>query len=195
MKSISKILLICLASTLIITSCKKDDDNGTKKLIVKMGAQSNTTIGSFYSLGQNKVYTNDLAAANQDTIDFLCFYEHDVANNRINDITLASPGSNITGIFTGTTDPGTWTTKNLTKFQAPVPAITVAEFDLLEQDDATIPSYFDNTVASGNKKAKTLAVDNIYAFKTHNNVYGLFKVISVGQNADGFVEFEIKYKK
>lgn len=194
MKSITKVLLLCLSAIFIITSCK-DENNEPKKLIVKMGAQSNTTIGSFYSLGTNKVYTKDLAAANQDTIDFLCFYEHDVVNNRINDITLASPGSNITGIFTGTSDPSNWTTKNLTKFQTPVPAITVAEFDLLEQNDATIPSYFDNSVASGNKKAKTLAADNIYAFKTHNNVYGLFKVISVGQNADGFVEFEIKYKK
>jgi len=195
MKSISKILLICFAATLIITSCKKDDDNETKKLIVKMGAQSNTTIGSFYSLGANKVYANDLAAANQDTIDFLCFYEHDVVNNRINDITLASPGSSIYDIFTGTSDPATWTTKNLTKFQDPVPAITVAEFDLLEQDDATISSYFDNTVSGSNRKAKLLVADKIVAFKTHNNVYGLFKVISVGQNADGYVEFEIKYKK
>lgn len=194
MKSTLKMLIICLTALTFISSCKKDE-NKPSKLIVKMGAQSNTTIGSFYSFGANKVYTNDLASANQDTIEFLCFYEHDEINNRINDITLASPGANITGIFTGSSDPSTWTTKNLTKFQVPVPEITVEEFDNLDKNDATIESYFDNTVASGNKKAKLLTVGDIYAFKTHNNVYGLIKVISVGQNADGYVEFEIKYKK
>lgn len=194
MKSISRILILCLSAMVIMASCKKDD-NGPDKIIVKLGAQSNTTIGSFYSFGENQVYTNDLASENQDTIDFLCFYEHDVVNNRINDITLSSPGANITGIFTGESDPSTWTTKKLTKFQAPVPTITVEEFDQLDINDATIETYFDNTVASGNKKAKLLTAGNIYAFKTQENIYGLLKVISVGQNADGFVEFEIKYKK
>ena len=178
-----------------MASCSKDDDNEPTKIIVTMGAQSNATIGSFYSIGQNKVSTQTLAFASQDTIDFLCFYEHDVVNNRINDISLASPGSNITGIFTGDTKPDTWTTKNLTKFQAPVPAITVEEFDLLDQNDATIESYFDNTVTSGNKKAKVLVAGNIYAFKNHNNVYGLLKVIEVVQGADGSVKFELKMKK
>jgi len=193
MKSTFKFLILSLTAVVIITSCKKDD-NESKKIIVKMGAQTNATIGSFYSLSKNKVFTNDLAAANQDTIDFLCFYEHDVVNNRITDITLASPGANITGIFTGESDPSTWTTKNLTKFQAPLFPITVEAFDLLDQNDATIESYFDNAVTSSNKKAKLLTADDIYAFKTQDNIYGLLKVISVGQNADGYVEFEIKYK-
>ncbi|RPH31242.1 MAG: hypothetical protein EHM93_14315 [Bacteroidales bacterium] len=193
MKSITKILLLCFTATLIVASCKKDD-NGPDKIIVKLGAQSNATIGSFYSLGENKVYTQELAAENQDTIDFLCFYEH-AEPNRINDITLASPGATITGIFTGTTEPNSWTTKNLTKFQDPSTEITIEEFDLLDQNDATIDSYFDNTVTGGNKKAKLLTAGDIYAFKTCDNIYGLLKVISVGQNPDGYVEFEVKYKK
>jgi len=193
MKSTLKFLILSLIAVFIIASCEKDD-NEAKKVIVKMGAQSNTTIGSFYSIGQNKVYTQELAFANQDTIDFLCFYEH-VEPSRINDITLASPGANITGIFNGTTSPDVWTTKKLTTFTLPATAITVEEFDLLKQNDSVIESYYNSTVISGNKKAKMLAVDNIYAFKTQNNIYGLFKVISVVQGADGYVEFELKLKK
>jgi len=194
MKSILKIVGVSLLILLTFASCKKDDNNETKKLIVKLGAQSNTTIGAFYSFGENKVYTQDIAATKQDTIEFLCFYEHDEINNRINDITLSSPGANITGIYGGTTtDPANWTIKNLTKFQTPNPSITVEEFDRLEQNDAIIESYFDNTVPTGNKKAKLLTVDDIYAFKTHNNVYGLLKVLEVVEGADGFVKFEIKY--
>jgi len=76
-----------------------------------------------------------------------------------------------------------------------VPAITAEEFDLLDQNDATIESYFDNTVVSGFRKATLLAVNDIYAIKTHNSIYGLLKVISVVQGADGYVEFELKLKK
>lgn len=168
--------------------------NFEKQIIVKMGAQSNTSFGDFYSIGQDLVYTQDLASTHQDTIDFLCFYEN-VAPSRINLITLASPGAGITGIFTGTTSPDIWTVKRLTLFTPPATAITTAEFDQLHQNDAAIQTYFNSSLTSGNKKAKTLAVDNIWAFKTHDNIYGLFKVISVGLNADGYVEFELKLKK
>ena len=170
--------------------------NFEKKIIVKLGAQSNATIGAFYALVQNIVYNQADAASHQDTIDMICFYEHDVANNRINDITLSSPGANITGIYGGTsTDPSNYTTKRTTLFTPPATAITTAQFDVLKQNDASIQTYFNSTMTSGNKKAKTLAVDNIYAFKTHDNIYGLFKVISVVQGADGYVEFELKLKK
>jgi len=168
--------------------------NFEQKIIVKMGAQSNTSFGSFYSIGQKLVYTQESASTHQDTIDLLCFYEH-VEPNRINDITLSSPGANITGIFTGTTSPDAWTTKRLTLFTLPVTAITTAQFDQLHQNDASISTYFNSTLTSGNKKAKTLAVGIIWAFKTHDNIYGLIKVTSVGQNADGYVEFELKLKK
>ena len=194
MKSNLKLLIPCLTALIFISSCKKDD-NEPSKIIVKMGAQSNTTIGSCYSFGQNIVYTQDIAATKQDTIDLICFYEH-VEPSKINDITLSSPGANITGIYGGTTtDPSNYTTKRLTLFTTPATAMTTAEFDLLKQNDAIIASYFNTTVLSGNKKAKALAVDNIYAFKTHDNIYGLFKVISVVQGADGYVEFELKLKK
>lgn len=169
--------------------------NFEKKIIVKMGAQSNTTIGAFYSISQDSVYTQDAASTHQDIIDLICFYEH-VSPSRLNDITISSPGANITGIYGGTTtDPSLWTTKRLTTFTAPKTAITTAAFDLLKQNDATIADYYDATVTSGNKKAKTLAIDQIYAFKTQDNIYGLFKVINVAQGANGYVEVELKLKK
>ncbi len=194
MKSkIFKFLLMSVAALFIMASCKKDD-NTPSKIIVKMGAQSTTTFGAFYSIGQNKVYTQDLASTNQDTINLLCFYEN-VPPSRINNITLSSVGANITGIFTGTTSPDVWTIKRLTTFTLPATPITTAEFDLLKQNDAVIQSYYNSTITSGNKKAKDLQTDNIWAFKTHDNIYGLIKVISVAEGADGYVEFELKYKK
>jgi uncharacterized repeat protein (TIGR02543 family) len=167
-----------------------------KQIIVTMGAQANATTGAFYSIAQELVYNQELAAASQSAIDLLCFYEHDVVNKRINDMTLSSPGANTTGIFGGTaTDPMNWTTKRLTLFTPPAITLSTAGFDLLHQNDPAIATYFNTTITSGNKKAKLLMPDNIYAFKTQDNVYGLFKVISVVQGTDGSIQFELKLNK
>jgi len=188
-------MLFAFIATSVFVSCDEEETEKSPFTKVKMGAQSNTTVGAFYSTGTKKVYTQAQAFTNQDTIDFICFYEHDEINDRINDITLASPGANITGIYTGDDAPTAYTTKNLTKFQLPNPAMTVAQFDQLEETDAIIETSFDNTVLSGNKKAKLLLVNDIYAFKTHNNQYGLLKVTEVVQGAGGYVKFEYIIKK
>jgi hypothetical protein len=51
------------------------------------------------------------AFAHQSDIDMFCFYENTAEN--VNLITLASPGPNVTGIFSGATSPENYTIKNL----------------------------------------------------------------------------------
>lgn len=176
------------------TGCKDDNDEPQKN-IVKLGAQSNTTIGAFYSVTEKKVYTQALAFENQAKIDLLCFYE--VTDSQQNYTTLSSPGANITGIFTGETAVTNFTTKNLTKFTLPATALTVAQFDQIVDGDASIATFYNSTITSGNKKAKQLAIDNIYAFLTQDGTYGLFKVISLSspESETGWIEFELKLYK
>ena len=166
-----------------------------KTYSITLGAQSHATIGAFYSIAKNKIFNLTEAEADQTAIDILCFYEHDVISvpNRINDITLSSPGANILGIFSG--DFTSWTTKRTTLFTLPATAITPTQFDALHQNDPAIQGYYNVTVTSGNKKAKLLTVDNIYAFKTTDNVYGLFKVTNVVNSADGSVQVILKFRK
>jgi hypothetical protein len=178
------------ALAVAFTGCKKDKDDAPQKNIAKLGAQANTTNGGFLSVDMKRVYTQTEASQNQTGIDILCFYEEAGGNN----IAVASPGSNITGIFTGETAPENWTTKNQTYFTNPASAITVAEFDQLKDGDAIIQSYYDETVTSGNRKKKDMKVNDIYAFKTFGGKYGIFKVISVAQGETGYVEFEYKIK-
>lgn len=204
----SKLMLLALVAMFTFASCEKDDSESSK-WIVKLGAQSNTSIGAFYSLSEKKVYTQAEAFLNQAKIDLLCFYEHDEINNRINDMTISSPGANITGIFTGDTDVMNYTTKNLTTI-TPTSAssgvttlpdntatITVEEFDEILQGDAIIETYFNSTLASSNKKAKLLAVDDIYSFKTQDGTYGIFKVVEFSnpESAEGWIKIEIKTYK
>jgi hypothetical protein len=178
--------MVLLSSSILLSSCDKSDDTpGVKK--VKIGAQDNASVGGFYSVSENKVYTMDEGYLNQSAIDILCFYEAANGNN----IAIASPGSNITGIFTGTSSVENWTTLNTTYFNKTT--LTVEQFDALAETDQLIETSFDT--ANHYRKAKDLKIDDIYAFQVQAGSYGLFKVTEVVQDSIGSVTFEVKIKK
>lgn len=184
-----KLLLYFLALSCMtfLTQACDDEEEEPGVITVKIGAQSNTSTGGFYSVSENKVYTQDAAAANPDAIDILCFYELETGNN----IALASPGSGINGIFTGTTAPETWTVQDTTFFCAT--DLTPAQFDAVVETDELIVTSFDESNAR--KKAKDMKIDDVYSFKVQSGDYGLLKVTAVTQGADGDVTFEVKMKK
>ena len=185
MKKVFYFLMMLLTVSFFITACNEDDEPEVKT--VKLGAQDNTAIDGFYSVSENKTYTMDEGFQNQGAIDIFCFYEAENGNN----IALASPGSNITGIFTGASSVENWTTLNTTRFSSTT--LTVAQFDALEETDQLIVNSYDT--ANNFRKAKDMAIDDIYAFKTQVETYGLLKVTDVAQGSDGSVEFEVKVKK
>lgn len=181
---------LLLALAVSFPSCKSDDEDAPQKNIAKLGAQTNNTVGGFFSTETKMVYSQDLAFENQAKIDLLCFYEE--GDNKI---TLAGPGSRITDIFTGETSPENWTTQNETHFTETTSEITVAQFDQIQDGNEIIRSYFNETQTSGYRKAKDLQVDDIRAFMTVDSTFVIYKVLSVAQGADGFVEFEYKKYK
>jgi len=185
MKKLFYFLMVLMTVSFIVTSCDKDEEPEAK--IVKIGAQDNTVTGGFYSVSENKVYTMDAASQNQAAIDILCFYEAENGNN----IALASPGTNITGIFEGASAPENWTTANTTYFTKTT--LTVEQFDALEETDQLIETSFDT--ANAFRKAKDMKIDDIYAFQLQDSTYCILKVTEVVQDSIGSVEFEIKVKK
>ena len=185
MKKLFYFFMVLMTVTFFITSCDNDDEPEVKK--ATLGAQDNTVYGGFYSVSENKVYMMDAAAQNQAVIDILCFYEAEGGNN----IAIASPGTGISGIFSGSDAPENWTTQNTTYFTKTT--LTVAQFDALEETDDLIVTSFDAENAF--RKAKDLKVDDIYSFKTQAEAYGLLKVTAVVQGADGTVTYEVKIKK
>jgi len=185
MKKLSYLLLFAFIASTLFISCDEDEAEKSPFVKVKIGAQDNTTIGSFYSINDNKVYTQDQAATKQEKIDFLCFFEEG------NDISLASPGANITDIFTGATSPETWTTTDTTWFYQT--ELTTVQFDALTEDDELILTSYNADEAR--RKAKLLTVDEIYAFKTQDAYYGLLKVTEVAQDSIGYVKFTYILKK
>jgi|GEM_PF-545458 len=157
---------------------------------ITLGAQDNATIPSFlsYTGGVYTTYMQSEAFNNQANIDMFCFYEDTPGHQ--NFMTLAAPGSNITGIFTGVTSPEMYTTKNLTFFVKT--AMLPAAFDAVT-NDALVISSFDP--ANKFKKAKVLAVGDVYAFQIQSGKYGLLKVVAVTGTTDGSAQFEVKIQQ
>lgn len=183
----TKILsLIVLVSLLFaFASCEKKDE--VKVISVNLGAQASTTVDGFYAVGEDKTYTMAEACPDSLVIDIFCFYEASTGNN----IALASPGSGITGIFTGETAPEFWKHKNLTMFN--ITTLTAAQFDAIQDGDEIIATSYD--AVNARKKAKDVQVDQVWAFHTEDGYFGLIKIKTVTQGTDGSVLFELKKMK
>lgn len=157
---------------------------------VTIGAQSNTTGKGFLSFSNSAEtqYTQDEAFNHQTDIDIFCFYEN--SDNHVNLMTLASPGANISGIFTGDSSPLNYTTKNLTFFVKTT--LTAAQFDAVNNDAVILASYDPNNQF---KKAKLLAVGEVYAFKLQSGKKGLYKVTAVDGTETGTLQIAVKIQK
>ena len=149
---------------------------------VVLGAQNNSTSGSFYSTEEDDVYMQGAAFTNQELIDIIYYYDATDLN------TLASPGANIgDDVFTGTSGLANWTTLNETFYYKT--SISVAQFDAVTNDSLISISYNNE---ESKRKAKNLAVGDVYSFKTAAGKLGLIKIIAVNGEATGDLEFAIK---
>ncbi|MFZ4771477.1 MAG: hypothetical protein ACOYLO_14940 [Ferruginibacter sp.] len=155
-----------------------------------LGAQSNTTEKGFISYSNSTAtqYTQDEAFNHQADIDMFCFYENTATS--VNMMTLAAPGSNIKGIFTGATSVELYTVKNITFYVKTT--LTAAQFDAVA-NDAVIRASFDPTKQF--KKAKLLTAGDVYSFKLQSGKYGLLKVIAVAGAEAGTLQIAVKIQK
>lgn len=151
---------------------------------VILGAQHCTANGSFYDVKNNTIYFLADAFNVQDSIEMLYFY--DAVTSDAN--TIASPNANIdTSVFNGTYGLPNWTVKNETRYLKTT--LTAVDFDNFNNDSLLIATY-NETLSK--RKAKNLAVGDIYAFRTANNKLGLFEVLNVFGTDAGTVEIKIK---
>ncbi len=157
---------------------------------VLLGAQDNVATESFLSLSNNEANRYFQAAAfdHQADIDMFCYYEN--TPEHVNLMTLASPGANVTGIFSGATSPEFYTTKNTTLFVKT--ELNPAMFDGVENDATLLAVY---NADSTYKKAKMLAEGDVYSFKLQSGKYGIFKVVDVTGTETGSITLEIKVQQ
>jgi hypothetical protein len=157
---------------------------------ILVGAQDNAATESFLSFSDNAAtrYFQAQAFLNQDKIDLFCFFENTITHQNM--MSLGSPGSNITGIFTGATSPDNYTAKNLTRFYKTT--LTAAQFDAIQNDAILLDSY---NADDSRKKASVLAAGEVYSIRIQSGLTGLIKVIAVNGVEAGTLEIAVKIQK
>jgi hypothetical protein len=157
---------------------------------ITLGAQDNPSVESFASYSNDTCtkYFQAEAFNHQADIDMFCFFEN--TPEHPNMMTLAAPGSNITGIFTGATAPENYTTKNITFYVQTT--MTALEFDAVE-NDAKVLAAFDQE--NKYKKANKLDPGDVVAFWLQSGKYGLLKITAVAGTEDGTLKFDVKIQQ
>lgn len=159
-----------------------DINTYTAKLL---GAQGNSTEGSFFASSTGTVYTQTNAKANSSLVDFLYYY------GATNNASIAAPDDSGAGTIYDNSSTGlqTWSTRNATKFAST--SMTTAQFDAVS-DDAAIVSAASSASATA---MTSLAADKVFAFKTAQNKSGLVKVGTINGTTNGDITITVKVQK
>jgi len=157
---------------------------------ITLGAQNNATLPGFVSYTGDTFtpYTIEEAFNHQADIDMFCFYENTTSHQNM--MTMAAPGSGISGIFSGDYAPEFYTVQNTTYFVKT--SLSASDFDVVSIDAVVLASFDPENKF---RKAKVLTAGDVYAFKLQSGKFGLFKVIAVTEAEDGNLEFAVKIQK
>ncbi|MPM55623.1 hypothetical protein SDC9_102420 [bioreactor metagenome] len=150
-----------------------------------LGAQNNSSVGSFLDLFTGNIYNLPQAFLNQGSVQMLYFYDAADLN------TIASPNANIdTSYFGGSSGLANWTVKNEIRYIQLF--YTEQEFLDIDNDSLIIANLFP--YATGKRKAKSLQAGHMYEF-CFNGIYGIFYVNSVSGTDAGTIDISIKMQQ
>ncbi|HTO14976.1 MAG TPA: hypothetical protein VLZ83_04360 [Edaphocola sp.] len=151
---------------------------------VLLGGNKHLTLGSFYSVSENKVFTIANAKANAANIDFAYYYG---AENKAT-IAATSDAGAIQVFNDPTNGLSTWTTKKDTKFKKT--QITAVQFDEIEND-----AEISILESISNSSVTKLAENDVIAFETEEGKKGLFKITELKANSEGSITIIVKVQK
>lgn len=174
------------ASLSIIISADSNSTYGPVITIpsITLGAQNNTTIGSFLDIKNVLVYNLTDAFEIQDSIEICYYYDFLQGENNV----IASPNANIdASVYPGQYTLTNWTVHNETRYLQTT--LSASDFSGMVNDSILIASY---NAPLAKRKAKNLVAGDIYSFKTAKGKFGLFKVINVNGSDSGTVEIMVK---
>jgi hypothetical protein len=148
-----------------------------------LGSYQSATGSSFASI-DGTVYTLAQAYANQAAVDLLYWWGASTS------ATIGAPDdANANQVYTGPNGLPNWVTKNATRFKAT--ALTAAEFDAIDDGAPLIT----NATGATETRMGSLAVGNVFAFKTVNNKHGLIKVVAITTGAAGDITIDVKVEE
>jgi hypothetical protein len=151
---------------------------------ILMGAQESNNLGGFFSFSSQEVYSAQASQEAQQLIDMVFYYGED-------QLTIASPGANIEeGIFPENLTPVNWQVRNTTRYIKT--SLSEPDFHQVVHDSVMIALYID---ADAKRKAKDLAMGDVYVFRNQTGRLGLFLVNAASGTLDGTVNLDVKIQK
>lgn len=189
MKNLFKPILFLSISSILLISCTKEEDTKptgpTYKNLVSyeakiMGGQTNSTLGSFYSISEDSVYFKAGTDLNPEKIDFIYYFGLNSGDSSV--ITAPSdPVFNLPSDQTPFTSVKSWTVKNNTNFlKLSLSSNTFVDM----KNDSLLGTELDSNVVA--TKITKLKIGDIVGFKTAAGKLGAYKVRAIN-NANGLV--------
>jgi len=149
-----------------------------------LGAQENSTTGSFYSLQTETVMTLEEAYLVQPLTDIIYYYG-------IYEGTLSSPNeAEAPGFFTGSHGLSAWTVKNESRYDTTL--LTTDMFDKSLNDSLILAAY---EPTAGKKKGKYLQPGMVFSFRSPAGKLGLISVREVTPAPAGSARINIKIQE
>jgi len=151
---------------------------------VMLGAQGNTSFGSFFSFTAAEVYDLDGAYMNQSLIDMIYYFGQYEA-------TLSSPNeAEAPSIFTGEHGVANWTIKNETRYDTT--SLSPQAFDVAADDSLLLAVY---EPAAGKRKAKYVQPGMVISFISPSGKIGLINIQETSPGTGGALRFSIKIQE
>ena len=189
MKNIIHSILFLSFFSIALISCSKEEETTptgpTYKNLVSyevniLGGQTNSTLGSFYSISEDSVYFKAGADLNPSKIDLIYYFGLTSGDSSV--ITAATdPVFNLPSDQTPFPSVKSWTTKNNTNFLKLDMSSNV--FVSLKNDSLLGLELDSNVVAT---KITKLQIGDVVGFKTASGKIGAYKVKAIN-NASALV--------
>jgi hypothetical protein len=177
-----------LADSVSITLTKEIKEPGEiiRYNTITIGCHQNTSIGNYYSLSSNLIYTQTEAYTNQNLIDIIYFFDAAEDQNA-----LGSPAANLSSIITGSEAPENWTIKRTTRYTRSAIDISDADFNNSTDDSLILANLFTD----GGRKAKQLQAGQYFGFVNEEGKYGILKIENVTGQVEGTLQFSLIIQK
>lgn len=175
---------------LVVSATDKKNRTTTAEFLVKVSSQPTSksnlllgfnmlnSVGSSYSVSQQKVLLLPDAKTAQQDVDFMFFY------GKINGITVAAPADEVvTRVFNNISyGVQTWITRNQTRF------VKVN----LDYETASAADIAKALEGSGSTKVNHMSSSDVVAFRTASGQTGLLKIFNVGPDSASTLNVNVR---
>jgi|GEM_PF-1872637 len=167
---------------------------------IKLGGQTNATIGQFLDVETGSVYTKDQSAAHAADIDIISYYSNSASGKYSINITypLTTNASIIYPDLKAV--PAIWSVRNTTQLRDAVTAIAPADFNTMDTPEK-IKGLYDASGISTSSSINSMKQDKLVVFKTGiepplaGDTYGVMIVRASAGTQAGQITFDYKICK